>query len=115
MSTTTSDRSPYRWEWRTFASSLADLEAKIAAVADVPVHESREVYLLGARDDLNLKLRNGTLDLKCLEETDANGRAEPNCLVSGAAVVPDYVSTAERPSGHEGVRMPYPANPARAR
>ena len=63
----------YRWEWRAFAPSLAYLEAKIGRAADVPAHETTESYLLSERDDLNLKVRNGCLDLKCLDRTDEEG------------------------------------------
>jgi exopolyphosphatase/guanosine-5'-triphosphate,3'-diphosphate pyrophosphatase len=56
-----------------FALSMVDLESKIGAAANVSVFDSSEVYLLGARDDLNVKVRNGTLDLKRLDQTDENG------------------------------------------
>ena len=67
------DQDGCRWEWRTFASSLADLEARIGAAAGVEPRASSELYVLGPRDDLNLKLRDNVLDLKVLRQTDAGG------------------------------------------
>lgn len=66
-------QAPYRWEWRMFAPSPADLQSKIGTAANVPASESTEIYLLGTRNDLNLKVRNDTLDLKRLDQTDENG------------------------------------------
>ena len=63
----------YRWEWRMFAPSLADLQSKIGTAVNVPASESTEVYLLGTRNDLNLKVRKDTLELKHLDQTDENG------------------------------------------
>lgn len=56
-----------------FAPSLVDLQSKIGSTANVPASESTEVYLVGTRNDLNLKVRNDTLNLKRLELTDENG------------------------------------------
>ena len=56
-----------------FAPSLADLQSKIGTAANVPASESTEIYLLGTRDALNLKVRNDTLELKRLDQTDENG------------------------------------------
>jgi adenylate cyclase len=62
-----------RWEWRTFAPSLAQLEAKIGAVANVKPRDSAEIYLLDSDEHLNLKVRDGVVDLKVLQQTDVNG------------------------------------------
>ena len=56
-----------------FAPSLADLQSKIGTAVNVPASESTEVYLLGTRNDLNLKVRKDTLELKHLDQTDENG------------------------------------------
>ena len=66
-------QAPCRWEWRMFAPSLADLQSKIGTAANVPASESTEIYLLGTRNDLNIKVRNDTLELKRLDQTDENG------------------------------------------
>jgi hypothetical protein len=55
------------------APSLAGLQSRIDTAANVPASESTEIYLLGARNDLNLKVRNDTLELKRLDQTDENG------------------------------------------
>lgn len=62
-----------RWEWRTFGPTLASLEAKIGAVADVAPHESEEIYLLNFAGPDNAKIRDGVLDIKQLQQVDSSG------------------------------------------
>ena len=62
-----------RWEWRTFAASLADLRRAIGRVSLEPPRESREIYLLCLRSSHNAKVRDGLMDLKWRKQLDANG------------------------------------------
>jgi adenylate cyclase len=62
-----------RWEWRTFAPSLAQLEARVGAAANVKPRDSAEIYLLDSDEHLNLKVRDGIVDLKVLQQTDESG------------------------------------------
>ena len=62
-----------RWEWRTFALTLDQLEAHIGAVARVSPRESDELYLLNLRGPHNAKIRGGVLDIKQLQEVNAGG------------------------------------------
>ncbi|MCC6336429.1 MAG: Ppx/GppA family phosphatase [Myxococcales bacterium] len=61
-----------RWEWRWFGDRFGPAEARLAALEASEVHESDELYLLsGAGDDV--KVRDALMDIKVLEETDADG------------------------------------------
>jgi adenylate cyclase len=67
------DRTADRWEWRTFAPSLAELEVAVGSAAEVKPRESSEIYLVGGEDHLNLKIRDSVIELKVLEQTDEHG------------------------------------------
>ena len=55
-----------RWEWRTFADSLAWLEAKIGLSVQIERKQSREIYLLHSKSPHSAKIRNRRLDVKRL-------------------------------------------------
>ena len=61
-----------RWEWRTFGSSFGRAEAAFAALEPGGVQESDELYLLSGAGD-NVKVRDDLMDIKVLEEVDADG------------------------------------------
>ena len=61
-----------RWEWRAFGRRFGPAEAAFAAMSPDRVHESDEIYLLsGARDVV--KVRDGLMDIKQLQEVDRAG------------------------------------------
>ncbi len=60
-----------RWEWRTFGSRFGIAETRFAALTPTAVQESDELYLLGGA--ANVKIRDELLDIKILQEVDANG------------------------------------------
>lgn len=62
-----------RWEWRTFGTDFGDAERRIAALEAGETEESDELYFLGAADDANVKVRNRLMDIKMLEQVDADG------------------------------------------
>ncbi len=62
-----------RWEWRTFAQSLASLEARATGVAGVAPRQSDEIYLLNLRGPHNAKIRGGAFDIKQLQQVSAEG------------------------------------------
>ena len=64
---------PPRWEWRTFAGSLAELEAKLGCLAQVPPRHSEELYLVNGRSPHNAKIRDGLLDVKRIKQTASTG------------------------------------------
>lgn len=64
-----------RWEWRSFAPSLAALAEAVHLRADATPNDSDEIYildLLGGTSD-NVKIRAGMLDIKRLRRTGADG------------------------------------------
>jgi exopolyphosphatase/guanosine-5'-triphosphate,3'-diphosphate pyrophosphatase len=61
-----------RWEWRTFGDLGPALDA-VAAVVTAEPRESDEQYLLSTRSDASVKVRDGRLDVKTLQQVDADG------------------------------------------
>jgi exopolyphosphatase/guanosine-5'-triphosphate,3'-diphosphate pyrophosphatase len=64
---------PPRWEWRTFAPNLAELEARIGLAAQLLPRQSEELYLVNAASPHNAKIRGALLDVKRLKITAATG------------------------------------------
>jgi hypothetical protein len=62
-----------RWEWRTFSSSLSDIEAKIGSAAQIAPRRSEEVYLLNSATPHSAKIREGALEVKRLQKVDSTG------------------------------------------
>ncbi len=61
-----------RWEWRSFAPDFGEAGRVLAAEATVVV-DSDEVYLLSVAEDALVKLRDGLLDIKRLQQVDEDG------------------------------------------
>jgi exopolyphosphatase/guanosine-5'-triphosphate,3'-diphosphate pyrophosphatase len=61
-----------RWEWRTFGRSFGDAEARLAALTPEGVQESDEDYLLSGAGG-NVKVRAGLMDIKLLQQVNADG------------------------------------------
>jgi hypothetical protein len=61
-----------RWEWRTFARSLANIGPRPDAQGVVPL-ASREYYVLSVASVHNVKIRDNCLDIKTLVRTDDLG------------------------------------------
>ena len=62
-----------RWEWRTFGDSFGEAEARLAERPPTKVRESDEIYILSNRVEGSIKLRDGELDVKRLEEESDEG------------------------------------------
>ncbi len=62
-----------RWEWRTFGQDFGDAEERFAALAPEKVQKSEELYLLAAVTDATVKIRDQLLDIKILEQVNADG------------------------------------------
>jgi len=62
-----------RWEWRTFGDDFGLAESRIAPLAAERVQESDELYLLSRRSDASVKVRDGLMDVKHLEEVNGDG------------------------------------------
>ncbi|HET9322312.1 MAG TPA: hypothetical protein VFO03_00420, partial [Gaiellaceae bacterium] len=70
-SLTTSAAIVPRWEWRTFGEAFGAAEERFADPESV--HESDELYLLTVEDGDTVKVRDGLLDVKRLEEVNDDG------------------------------------------
>jgi exopolyphosphatase / guanosine-5'-triphosphate,3'-diphosphate pyrophosphatase len=62
-----------RWEWRTFGTEFGAADAAAAALEPELVQESDETYLLSPGADAAVKIRAGLMDIKLLEEVNADG------------------------------------------
>ena len=62
-----------RWEWRTFGDRFGDAETAFAAQAPERVQESDELYLLSLLGDASVKIRDALMDVKHLQEVNADG------------------------------------------
>lgn len=62
-----------RWEWRTFGESFGEADAKYAALAPSDIQETDELYFLSNASDENVKVRFDLIDIKTLEQVNADG------------------------------------------
>ena len=62
-----------RWEWRTFGAGFDEPEARIRNFEQGNFKESGEVYVLSRNSDENVKVRDDLLDIKSLQEVNADG------------------------------------------
>ena len=77
-----------RWEWRTFAGSFGDAERRFRALPPGKANESDELYLLSPHCDANVKVRDGLMDVKTLEEVDASGLERWRPIMKAAFPLP---------------------------
>ncbi len=61
-----------RWEWRTW-TAVGVAAARLASATPDAVHESEELYLVSRGGEDAVKVRDGLVDVKRLEEVDAHG------------------------------------------
>jgi exopolyphosphatase/guanosine-5'-triphosphate,3'-diphosphate pyrophosphatase len=62
-----------RWEWRTFGESFGAADAIFAALKPKDVQESDEIYFLSPATDDNVKVRDKLMDIKTLQQVNADG------------------------------------------
>lgn len=62
-----------RWEWRTFAPSLASLRKRLAGSVAGPGRESREVHVLCLKSSHNTRIRLGGVDLRWRHQVRPDG------------------------------------------
>jgi len=62
-----------RWEWRTFAASFGDADERFRRLPPGKLQESDELYFLSPTCDANVKVRDGLVDIKTLEQIDGHG------------------------------------------
>jgi exopolyphosphatase / guanosine-5'-triphosphate,3'-diphosphate pyrophosphatase len=64
---------PLRWEWRTFGEQFGGAEQRLGPMRPEGVVESDEAYLLSAEGVDAVKVRDGLMDIKHLEQVDGDG------------------------------------------
>ena len=62
-----------RWEWRTFGERFGGAEERLGSIEPERVAESDETYLLSAEGVDAVKVRDGLMDVKHLEQVDDDG------------------------------------------
>jgi exopolyphosphatase/guanosine-5'-triphosphate,3'-diphosphate pyrophosphatase len=62
-----------RWEWRTFAERFGDVDERFDVLSPESVHESDETYVLSLSSDASVKVRDGLVDVKVIEDVSADG------------------------------------------
>ena len=62
-----------RWEWRTFGETFGEAEARLAELEPTRTSESDELYVLSRGGDASIKVRDGVLDVKRLEQVSDDG------------------------------------------
>jgi exopolyphosphatase/guanosine-5'-triphosphate,3'-diphosphate pyrophosphatase len=62
-----------RWEWRTFGQDFGAAEKQFGILTAENIQTSEEIYFVAAGTDANVKVRDQLVDIKVLEEVDANG------------------------------------------
>lgn len=77
-----------RWEWRTFGTDFGDAERRFAELEAGETEESDELYFLGAGDDANVKIRDQLMDVKTLEQVDANSLEQWRPTMKGVFPLP---------------------------
>ncbi|HNV34281.1 MAG TPA: hypothetical protein PKK63_01975 [Bacillota bacterium] len=61
-----------RWEWRTFGPDFPEDEKNIRKFGEPAPKRSEEVYVLSRMSDENTKIREGLMDIKMLQATNAD-------------------------------------------
>src|SRR5215211_6449996 len=62
-----------RWEWRSFGEDFETARLALASFLPERVEDSHETYLLGRAGDASVKVRDGRLDVKLLENVRDDG------------------------------------------
>lgn len=62
-----------RWEWRTFGETFGEAEERLAGLEPTRVSESDELYIVSSRVEGSVKVRDGVLDVKRLEQVSDDG------------------------------------------
>ena len=77
-----------RWEWRTFGDSFGDADAAFAQLKPKDVVESDEIYFLSPDGDENVKVRDKLMDIKILQQVNADKLEQWMPVMKGAFPLP---------------------------
>ena len=82
-----------RWEWRTFGESFGEAEAKIRSHGEAKARSSAETYIVSFDSPNNTKIRDGLMDIKKLENVNADTLEQWNpVLKSGFPLTREVLS-----------------------
>jgi len=77
-----------RWEWRTFGDSFGEADAAFAQLKPKDVVESDEIYFLSPAGDENVKVRDKLMDIKILQQVNADGLEQWMPVMKGTFPLP---------------------------
>ena len=77
-----------RWEWRTFGDSFGAADAAFAQLTAKDVVESDEIYFLSPAGDENVKVRDKLMDIKILQQVNADGLEQWMPVMKGTFPLP---------------------------
>jgi exopolyphosphatase / guanosine-5'-triphosphate,3'-diphosphate pyrophosphatase len=98
-----------RWEWRSFGQRFGAAETQIAALQPQGMQESDELYLLTAGGG-NVKVRAALMDIKSLEQVNADGLEQWVPVMKAEFPLPAATVT----QVFDALRLPVPALPRAA-
>ena len=76
-----------RWEWRAFGTRFGAADAAFRALTSTGTQESDEVYVLSGAGD-NVKVRDDLMDIKVLQEVNAEGLERWTPVMKAAFPIP---------------------------
>jgi len=77
-----------RWEWRTFGESFGAADAAFAALTAKDIVESDEIYFLAPATNENVKVRDKLMDIKTLQQVNADGLEQWKPVMKGSFPLP---------------------------
>jgi exopolyphosphatase / guanosine-5'-triphosphate,3'-diphosphate pyrophosphatase len=77
-----------RWEWRTFGERFGEADGRFGALAPERAEESDEIYLLSAGSDASVKVREGLMDVKELQDVNEDGLEQWKPVLKAAFPLP---------------------------
>ena len=77
-----------RWEWRTFGESFGECDQRFASLVLETVQEGDEMYLLSPATDENVKIRDRLMDIKRLQQVNADGLEQWRPVMKAAFPLP---------------------------
>jgi exopolyphosphatase / guanosine-5'-triphosphate,3'-diphosphate pyrophosphatase len=77
-----------RWEWRTFGESFGEADRRFAALTPRDIEDSDETYLLSPTVDENVKIRDRRMDIKALQQVNADGLEQWKPVMKGSFPLP---------------------------
>jgi exopolyphosphatase / guanosine-5'-triphosphate,3'-diphosphate pyrophosphatase len=77
-----------RWEWRTFGERFGECDQRFESLVPEGVQEGDEVYLLSPVTDENVKIRDRLMDIKRLQQVNADGLEQWRPVMKAAFPLP---------------------------